>query len=99
MCTLDTLIFINNSLKSVKKESVTILLDSFKKNYRLAVIRFSFNQIQDPLANQIFSRVTGCGALQTLNLSDNLIFLDSVIIISILFLIIVTMTYFLVLKT
>lgn len=73
MCTLDTLIFINNSLKSVRKESVTILLGSFKKNYRLAVIRFSFNQIQDPLANHIFSGVTGCVALQTLNLSDNLI--------------------------
>jgi hypothetical protein len=73
MCTLDTLIFVNNCLKSVQPGWIDKLLDSFKRNYRLAVIRFSMNQIADPTATRILSAVTGCQALQTLILSDNVI--------------------------
>jgi len=73
MCTLDTLIFCNNSLKSVNQRSVNTLLDAFKKNYRLAVIRMSLNQIASPLAARIFSSVTGSSTLKTLDLSDNVI--------------------------
>ena len=73
MCTLNTLIFCNNSLKSVKEEALKTLFDSFKKNYRLTLIRFSSNQIDDRTASRLFSATAGCVALETLDLSDNVI--------------------------
>jgi len=73
MCTLDTLIFCNNSLKSIKEKYFKTLLDSFKFNYRLASIRFSLNQIASPTATYIFSAVTGSRRLKTLNLDDNIV--------------------------
>jgi hypothetical protein len=73
MCTLNTLMFCNNSLKSVKEEALKTLFDSFKKNYRLTLIRFSSNQIDDRTASRLFSATAGCVALETLDLSDNVI--------------------------
>ena len=73
MCTLDSLIFVNNSLKSVKHKWLNKLLDALKRNYRLSLICFSMNQIANPLAARILTAVTGCPALQTLILSDNVI--------------------------
>lgn len=73
MCTIDTLIFSNNSLNSVKQKFLEPLFRSFRNNYRLAVLRFSFNQIANHTASHIFSAAAGCYALNTLNLSDNII--------------------------
>jgi len=73
MCTLDTLIFLNNSLNSVKQKFMDLLLSSFRNNYRIAVLRFSFNQIANHTASRIFSAAAACYALRIMNLSDNII--------------------------